>query len=176
MPSNSSVQGTGIATECNDLVLRAAVVEPFVVAAFVVLDQVAGIKCERGSLSMRRGTTFTTQELTVVVGVVGEIHGVSLYGMSVVTALKIAGSMMGQGIMELDEMALSAIKELGNMISGHATTLLAETSVKCEITPPTLLRGVGIEATTPAPTLLVPVNTDVGRMNIDISLCMPGQA
>ncbi len=154
----------------DNLVFRAELVEPFVVAAFNVLEQVAHIKCERGPLSMRQGATFTTQELTVVVGVIGEIEGVSLYGMSVVTALKIAAAMMGQEVVQLDEMALSAIKELGNMISGQATTLLAETQFECEITPPTLLHGAGIQAATPAPTLLIPVNTDVGRIDIDISL------
>ncbi len=152
------------------LSLSAQYVEPFVRAAFTVLHEVAGCRCERGPLSMRSGTTFTTQEVTVVVGVNGEIHGVALYGMSVVTALKIAGAMMGQELVQLDEMALSAVSELANMISGRAATLLDRSGISCDITPPSIVRGVGTEITVPAATLLIPVTTDLGSLSIDVSL------
>lgn len=150
-------------------------VEPFVSAAFYVLEQVARARCERGPLSLRQYSTFTTQELTVVVGVMGEIEGVSLYGMSFMTALKIAGMMLGQELVQLDDLALSAVTELANMMSGHATTLLEQASVTCEITPPTVIRGVGTEVTVAGPTLMVPVSTDLGNLSIDISLRVPAE-
>jgi len=157
--------------DLNALTLRVEYVDPFIQAAFYVLEQVAQAKCERGPLSMRQGATFTSQELTVVVGVVGEIEGVALYGLSVVTALKIASAMIGQELVSLDEMALSAISELGNMISGRAATLLSEANVQCDITPPTVIQGVGMEITVHVPVLMVPVSTDKGNVNIDVAVC-----
>ncbi|MBC7286479.1 MAG: chemotaxis protein CheX [Armatimonadetes bacterium] len=153
------------------LALRVEYVEPFIQAAFYVLQEVAGAKCERGPLSMRKGTTFTTNEITVVVGVTGQIQGMGLYGMSVATALKVAGAMMGQELVALDEMALSAVSELGNMVSGQAATLLAEAGLQCDITPPTVIRGVGIEISVHVPVLTVPVSTDKGNISIDIAVC-----
>lgn len=152
------------------LTLRVEYVDPFIQAAFFVLEQVAHAKCERGPISMRQGATFTSQELTVVVGVVGEIEGTALYGLSVVTALKIASAMIGNDLVSLDEMALSAISELGNMISGHAATLLSNAGVQCDITPPTLIQGVGTEITVHVPILMVPVSTDKGNINIDVAV------
>ena len=171
MSSVPSPAGCQDSRALDALTLRVEFVDPFVQAAFYVLEEVAKARCERGPLSMRQGSTFTSQELTVVVGVNGEIHGVVLYGLSVVTALKIASAMVGQEFVSLDEMALSAISELGNMISGHAATLLSEAGVHCDITPPTVIHGVGTEITVHIPVLLVPVSTDKGNINIDIALC-----
>ena len=55
-------------------------------------------------------------------------------------------------------------------VMSKAATLLDQAGICCEITPPSVVRGVGIEITVPAPTLLIPVTTDFGNLNIDVSL------
>ena len=46
-------------------------------------------------------------------------------------------------------MALSALGELANMITGNATTLLAQAGYECEISPPVILepRGLSLNIT-----------------------------
>jgi len=90
--------------------------------------------------------------------------------MSLVTATKVAAAMSSTPVMTFDEMASSAIGELGNMISGNATTLLSEAGYECQITPPALVRGAGVEIATATPALVVPLYTDFGKMEINVAL------
>jgi chemotaxis protein CheX len=150
--------------------VKAEFVEPFVTAAFSVIEMVANEQCERGPLTVRNGATFTSQELSVVIGVSGGVAGAVVYGLSRATALKIASVMVGQRVVELGEEALSAIGELGNMITGGAVTTLSDNGYHCTISPPSLIRGFGVQVTTMAPALLIPVKTRLGRLDINIAL------
>ena len=49
--------------------------------------------------------------------------------------------MMGMPVENLDDMAISAISELGNMIMGTAATMLSENGVIIDITPPVVELG-----------------------------------
>lgn len=144
-------------------------IEPFVRAAFMVIESITGAKPTREQLSLRKNT-FTSQQVTILAGVNGEVEGTALYGMSMTTTMKIAGAMIGTEVVELDEMALSAVSELGNMITGNATTLLSQKGFDVDITPPSVVRGMDIEISTKAPALVVPVSTPFGRIEINVSL------
>jgi len=145
-------------------------IEPFVRATFTVLAQVVNAEPERGQLSMRNGTTFTSQEFSTLLGVNGMAEGVALYGMSNVTATKIAAHMLEQEVGEIDEMASSALTELANMITGNATTYLEQSGYRCDITPPSLVQGTGVQITTICPALVVPVSTQYGKVEINVAL------
>ncbi len=49
---------------------------------------------------------------------------------------------MGMPVTELDDMAMSAISELGNMIMGNAATIFSTKGIVIDITPPTVCRGL----------------------------------
>ena len=94
-----------------------------------------------------------------------------IYGMSIVTADKIASQMLGMSIVTFDELAASAIAELGNMITGNASSLLEEAGYVCDITPPSMIRGTKIQMSTlQIPALVVPVIMDIGQLEITVSL------
>lgn len=149
--------------------MKVEYVDPFVQAAFEVITQVTGDRPERLPLALRE-KTFTTQQVNIVVGVTGAVEGQAVYGMSVVTAAKVAAAMIGQEVSSLDEMATSAVAELGNMITAHATARMGQTGAECEITPPSVLRGMNVEISTFVPALVVPVLTRFGRLDINVSL------
>jgi chemotaxis protein CheX len=140
-----------------------------VTAGIEVLEMVISSRPEPGQLAVR-SATFTTQQISIVIGVTGDVEGQAVYGMSLVTATKIAAAMSNTPPMTFDEMASSAIAELGNMISGNATTRLSEASYQCQITPPTLVRGADVEISTAIPALVVPLYTDFGKMEINVAL------
>ena len=56
--------------------------------------------------------------------------------------------MMGMQVVELDEMAKSAICELSNMILGNSATAFSENKIIVDITPPSLLIGKDINVST----------------------------
>ena len=149
--------------------MRAEFINPFLVAGAQVLESFIGSSPSPGQLAVR-SATFTTQQVSIVIGVTGVVQGQAVYGLSLVTATKLAASMSAMPLATFDEMASSAIAELGNMISGHATTLLSEAGYECQITPPTLIRGANVEISTSTPALVVPLYTDFGKIEINVAL------
>ena len=79
---------------------------------------------------------FTTAELTVTIGVSGDLEGSVLYGFGNGTSLALAGRMMGETIAEHNDVSLSAVGELANMITGNAATQLSNAGYSCTISPP----------------------------------------
>ncbi len=103
-------------------------------------------------------TIFTSQQCNVVCGVTGHVQGQVIYGMSLTTADKIASTMLGQKIKTFDQLAASAMGELGNMISGNAMQGLSEAGWICDITPPTIMRGKDVKISTLSiPALVIPL-------------------
>jgi len=152
--------------------MRVEYIDPFVRALFVMLDALTDETPERGPLSMR-SVAMTNQQLTIMLGVSGKVHGKVLYGMSVVTAQKIAFSMIGQPIKEMDDVAWTALGEFGVIMAETALKHLGQNGLECEITPPAVLRGTNIEVSTDVPAMVLPVATKLGRVEIDLALEQP---
>ena len=115
--------------------------------------------------------TFTSQQCNVVCGVTGQAHGQVIYGMSLTTADKIASAMLGQPIKTFDQLAASAIAELGNMISGNAMSKLSESGYISDITPPTIIRGTNVKISTLSiPAVVIPLDTAQGELFITVGL------
>ena len=73
---------------------------------------------------------MTTDDVTVLINLVGQIQGVVLYELSESTALGFVSRMMGQKFNEFDNLAQSGIAELGNVISGKATVELSKAGLE----------------------------------------------
>jgi chemotaxis protein CheX len=150
--------------------MRVEYINPFVTAAFSVLENFLHETPTKGNLAMRPAT-FTSQQCNVITGVVGRIEGQVIYGMSLITADRIASHMIGQPIRTFDQLAASAIAELGNMITGNAMSLLSESGFICDITPPTIVRGSNVKLSTLSiPALVVPVCTTLGELEMTVCL------
>ncbi len=114
---------------------------------------------------------FTTAEITAVIGVSGELEGSVLYGFGHGTSLALAGRMMGETVTEHNEVSLSAVGELANMITGNAATQLSGAGYACAISPPIMIEMIGSRiATVGGPQILATFNSDLGDLNIRISL------
>ena len=146
-------------------------INPFISASFSVIEMALGMKAEKGQIAMRPAL-FTSQQCNILTGVTGRIHGQVIYGMSLATADKVASVMLGQPVLTFDQLAASAIAELGNMITGNASTLLAEAGYECDITPPTIVRGANVNMTTlEIPALVVPLCLEIGQIELTVCLC-----
>ncbi|MBL8064218.1 MAG: chemotaxis protein CheX [Chthonomonadaceae bacterium] len=151
--------------------MKVEYVMPFVQASMNVMGQVLRQVPERGQLSARP-QVFTSQQLSIVCGIVGDVQGQVIFGMSLASADKVASTMLGQTIVSFDQLAASAIAELGNMISGNAMTLLSQQGFKCDITPPTIIKGTNVKLSThDIPALVIPMTSpDIGVLEITVSL------
>ena len=148
----------------------AAHLEPFVAAARDVLEQELGCEVRAGKLAVA-ADTCTSQEVTAIIGIVGQLTGMAMYGMSEATALAIVGQLMGSPVEELDDLALSGIGELANVITGRATTLIARLGLHVDIAPPVLLQGAGSRVSTAGiQRLVVPLVTDFGTVEAQLAV------
>jgi chemotaxis protein CheX len=150
--------------------MKVQYINPFVDASFKVIEMVLGTKVQKGTLAMRP-SVFTSQQCNVITGVTGRVEGQVIYGMSLITADKIASQMLGQPVRTFDQLAASAIAELGNMITGNASVLLAEAGFTCDITPPSIVRGTNVKISTLGiPALVVPLCLELGEIELTVSL------
>jgi chemotaxis protein CheX len=150
--------------------MKVEYINPFVMASFSVLEMVLGQKPTKGQLSMRPNV-FTSQQCNVITGVAGKVEGQVIYGMSLMTADKVASTMLGQPIRTFDQLAASAIAELGNMITGNAMAHLSEAGFICDITPPTIVRGSNVKISTlTIPAIVIPICVEQGQLELTVCL------
>ena len=153
---------------------RAEILEPFIQAARNVLAEELGVEVTAGKLALASGAA-TTLDVTVVIGITGRLTGIAVYGMPSSMAMAIVGKMLGSPVTELDEMTLSGIAEMGNVITGHATTLLSGTGLVCDISPPVLLLGAGSRLSTVSiQRLVIPLTTEFGTLQAQVAIKMTG--
>lgn len=151
--------------------MKVEFVNPFVSAAFMVLEKVGKTKVSKGTLSLAT-SPIAGMDVNTVIGVTGDILGQVIYSMSTDTAQKLASVMlMGLPIVDFDEIAKSAISELGNIITGNAATELGNNGFCCNITPPSLFMGKEVKVSIKdLQILVIPVITDFGDINIYVAL------
>lgn len=143
---------------------------PFVQAAVEVLKAEVGADVSRGELSLQK-SSLTTDELTVMINLVGDVYGMALYGMSIETGLKFVSKIMGQEFAELDALAQSGVAELGNVISGKAAVRFSEAGFTSSISTPTILNGSGVQISTlDFPRIVVPLSTQFGTLTAHLAL------
>lgn len=151
--------------------MKVEYISPFVEASLNVLETIVNSTPERGQLSARP-QVFTTQQVNIVCGITGAIEGQVIYGMSIIGADKLASKMLGAPVVTFDQLAASAIAELGNMISGNSMTLLSSQGYSCDITPPTIVKGSNVKISTlNIPALVIPLKLqEIGDLEINVSL------
>ncbi len=150
--------------------MRVEFINPFVKAAYDVLLAEVKSEIKKGELSIQ-SSAFTAEEVTVMIGVVGQVQGVVLYGMSERTAKNIVSAMTGQTVPIFDRIVESAIAELGNVITGRASAELEKAGFSCRVTPPMVIVGRGaIISTVSIQRLVIPVEISSGSIEISVAL------
>ncbi len=143
---------------------------PFVEAAHEVLKAEAGLEMVRGPLNLIN-ETYVTDDVTVILNLIGQIEGTVFYSMSNQTAVTLASSMLGEHIAEFDNLAQSGVAELGNVITGQASIRLSSEGLDCNISTPTLVIGKDATISTLGlPRLVVPLESDSAEVIIHLAL------
>ncbi len=150
--------------------IRVQLAEAFSAAAIHVLQEMLGTEVTVGEQRVE-SAALRAEDVTVLVGLTGEVSGLSLLTMPSATAFAVAGAMMGETVTELDDIARSAVAELGNMVSGAATIRLEEHGVSSNITPPSVLQGTSPEISTPhLERAVIPLRTGLGDITLHVSI------
>jgi chemotaxis protein CheX len=143
---------------------------PFIQAAVEVLKAEVGATVSRKDLFLQK-SSLTSDDITVLINLVGDVYGVVMYGMPMSTGLHMISNIMGQDFNELNPLAQSGVAELGNVISGQATIRFSEAGYHSNISTPTVLIGSGIEISTlDFHRIVVPFETQFGPFTVHLAL------
>ncbi|MBR1740311.1 MAG: chemotaxis protein CheX [Lachnospiraceae bacterium] len=149
--------------------IRAEIVNPFLMASKKLLQEVCSAEVSMAK-PVLRDTTFRKEDWVITLGVTGEVQGRVFLGMTEGQACAIASKMCMREITAMDELASSAICELGNMILGNASTLLSNAGILTDITPPRLSSGDTDTGGGEAKALCVPMIFEGGGMDVYLAL------
>ena len=109
--------------------------------------------------------------VVIIVGIVGDIRGNVIYGLTIEDAKKIASTMMmGMPVNEFDELAQSAISELTNMLTANVATNFSNDNININISTPTLVHGKFTANATSDK--VVCVEMDANGMTIEVNISM----
>lgn len=150
--------------------MRVQLVNCYVAAAQDVLQKETGGAVTRAGLQLQQNP-YTTEDVTAMVGVSGDLAGSLYLSMSEATALSLVSQMLGQPATIFDELAQSGIAELANVIGGTAGVALAEYGHTTTISPPLLLVGAGARlSSVEIQRLVVPLASACGQINVHVAL------
>jgi chemotaxis protein CheX len=150
--------------------MRVQIVNRYVQSALDVIAKETGKPTKRGGLLLE-GNPYTTEDVTAVIGISGSLTGSLYLSMAEPTALQMIGAIIGQEILELDDLGQSGIAELANVIAGTAGIGLAEEGIATSINPPLVLVGRGARlSTVEIQRLMVPLETAYGEIKLHVAL------
>jgi len=109
-------------------------------------------------------------ELVTIVGFNGDTEGNLVYGFSKSLGLDIISKMMGMPYDKLDELAMSGIGELGNMVSGNIATNFEKIGKPIDITPPSVI--IGKEITINVDGIILRIPASISGSPFEVNLVM----
>ncbi len=152
--------------------MKAEFINPFIMATLAVLNQETGrkINVEKGPLAIQ-ASYYTTNDITVMIGVTGTVQGIAMYGLNERMAKNFVSAMLGHPVPVMDAMVESAIAEMGNVITGIASAELERAGFPCTIAPPTVIIGRGVVISTiNIKRLQIPLLTELGDLEVSVAL------
>jgi len=112
------------------------------------------------------------QEVSVAVGITGDLLGYVYLSVNQEMSKHITSQLLGgMEVPELDELVMSAIGELGNMIMGNACASISCEGYHIDITPPSIIMGKEIVISSDVKIFLIPVVIpNIGDIQLDVAV------
>ena len=150
--------------------MRVEYINPFVESAYSIMKEVLQTEIVRKDLYLKK-TSQPVMGVAALVGLAGDVEGRVLIDMSQESAIKIASTMNGEELTELDDLAKATITELANMITAQAVTKLFDLSFKFDLTPPSIITGDNMQVSNAdVEALIVPLEMPQGLVEINVAI------
>lgn len=152
--------------------MDAKIITPFLDAVAKVMPELGFQEVKRGRMSVGAGNKVTNLGVMVVVGLTHEYPGNIIYNLTEESAKQIASKMMmGMPVPIFDDMAESAISELGNMLAANAAMIFEGQGVKMDISPPTVISGESMLSTSASrQQIIIEMLIDAIPLEVNISI------
>ena len=150
--------------------MRVEYINPFVESAFSIMKEVLQVDIDRKDLYLKK-TSQPVMGVAALVGLAGDVEGRVLIDMSQATAIKIAATMNGEELTELDDLVKATVTELANMITAQAVTKLFDLGFKFDLTPPSIITGDNMQVSNAdVEALIVPLEMKQGLVEINVAI------
>lgn len=151
--------------------MKTEYINPFLDAFSNVVKMTMNVNPEKKQLYIKEGSQ-RSGEVVISIGITGDLNGNFILNMKEDAAKNVASRMMmGMPVAELDDMAKSAIAELGNMVAGNAASNFSNTGLNIDITPPSMYTGKEMSIFSyKAKTICIPMSLESNVIEIDVAL------
>lgn len=153
--------------------LNADHINPFLMASTKVLKDMCYVEAKLGKPYIK-DPVFLENTLVIFIGITGVMRGQVMIAFENDVACDIASKMIMMPITEMDELAKSAICELGNMILGNTATVFSTKGINIDITPPTVGNGTMRFSNNYAQNICIPLEYE-GDKKIEINIAIKGE-
>lgn len=146
-------------------------INPFLDAFNNVVQQTMNIAVQKKQLYIKEGSQ-KSGEVVISIGITGDLTGNFVLNMGEEAAKNVASRMMmGMPVHQLDDMAKSAISELGNMVAGNAASNFSNSGLRIDITPPNMFTGKEMSIFSyKAKTICIPMSLENNIIEIDVAI------
>ncbi|HKL79320.1 MAG TPA: chemotaxis protein CheX [Mobilitalea sp.] len=152
--------------------LNADHINPFLMASTNILREMCFVEAKLGKPYVK-DPVFLDNTIVILIGFTGEMRGQVMIAFEHRIALDIASKMIMMPITELDDLARSAICELGNMILGNTATVFSTKGIEIDITPPTIVSGTMIFSNNYAHNICIPLEYEENK-KIEFNIAIKG--
>lgn len=148
-------------------------INPFLMASTRILKEMCFIDAKVGRPYIKN-PAFFEDTLIILIGFTGEMKGQAMIAFEHNIACEIASKMIMMPITVMDDLAKSAISELGNMIMGNTATIFSTKGIAIDITPPAVGNGTVSFSTNFAQNICIPLEYDNNK-KIEIHIAIKGE-
>lgn len=148
-------------------------INPFLMASTNILKEMCSVEVKLGKPYVK-DPVFSDNTTVILIGFTGEMRGQVMIAFEHRIALDIASRMIMMPITELDDLAKSAICELGNMILGNTATVFSTKGIEIDITPPTIVSGTMVFSNNYAQNICIPLEYDENK-KIEFNISVKGE-
>lgn len=147
-------------------------INPFLMASTKILKEMCFVDTMIGKPYIK-SPAFFEDTLLILIGFTGEMKGQVMIAFNNAIACDIASKMIMMPITAMDDLARSAICELGNMIMGNTATIFSTKGIAIDITPPTVGNGTMSFSNNYGSNICIPLHYD-GDKTIEINVAIKG--
>ncbi|MGN0144806.1 MAG: chemotaxis protein CheX [Clostridium sp.] len=145
-------------------------INPVIGSVANIMPQLGFTEISKKGLSLK-DKNIDSPGVVVIIGLIGDVKGNIIYGLSLDDAKKIASTMMmGMPVDDFNEMAQSAISELVNMLTANVATNYSQDNINVDISTPTLIQGEFVANASTDQVICVEMDVDGIKLDINISI------
>ncbi|MBF0413196.1 MAG: chemotaxis protein CheX [Desulfamplus sp.] len=150
--------------------MEAAVINCFIEGTFHILDTTSSVKVKPNTPYIKN-SKIAEGDITGLLEIAGDIKGTAAVSFTKRSILAVVSKMFGEEMTQIDAEITDAVGEIGNMISGHVNTKMAEMGkhVKVKLSGVTNGKKHQVDHADGKKIVVLPFKTTMG--NVWIELC-----